>query len=353
MDRLSVLIFSRDDASAVQGLIKSLDGLADEIVIVDSSAGAQRSRLERLCRGYGRKVMLHTAVALGYPDPLRMYGLHRCSNRWVLLIDTDERVSEALKRDMKEIISADSASAFAIRRSEPVRKGEIARLYTWQIRLFRKDRVEFTGLVHEQAMVRGTLAQLDSSLYTLQHARGIGGKAPAEYSKMAMFERLSYDGYNNKIMDYISKLVMGSNRTSGDGQGGIVAAIMVAYERLLSRNPNEEISDFDYFCYFWMRNISYSLIRGEYMGALLAVNNAYIELKAVRGFKEADRSGEAFEISKIINKIGIIKFLGLDKDATVEALNRKYGGSAHGQGVQLLQRLLLERYRKGKIESNK
>jgi len=348
-----VLIFSRDDASAVRGLIKSLDGLADEIVIVDSSAGAQRGRMESLCKPYGRRVKLFHAVALGYPDPLRAYGLHRCSNRWVLLMDTDERVSEALKRDMRGIIGADSASAFAIRRSEPAAEGERARLYTWQVRLFRKDRVEFTGLVHEQATVRGRLARLDGSLYTLQHARGAGGRAAAEYSKMAMFERLSYDAYNNKVIDYISKLLMDSGRTSGAGQDGMVMALMSVYERLLSRNPNEEISGFDYFCYFWMRNIFYSLIRREYMGALLAARDAYRELEAVRGFRGEDRSGEAFGISRIINRIGIIRYLGLDRDATVEALNRKYGSSAQGQGIQLLQRLLVERYRKGNGRSNK
>jgi len=347
MTGLSVLIFSRDDAAAAAGLVGDLRGIADEIVIIDSSRGAQRSKLERLCGEYGGWIKLYRAVALGYPDPLRMYGLHRCSNRWVLLIDTDERVSGAFGRDMKHIIGgAGGADAFAIRRSEPMREGERAKLYTWQIRLFRKDRVEFTGLVHEQATVRGRLARLDGGRYTLQHSRGIGGDAPAEYSKMAMFERLSYDSYNRKVMDYVSKLLMGSSR-----KGGRVMAIMRIYERLLSRDPNAEISGFDYFCYFWMRNVFYSMIRGEYMGALLAAHNAYSELEAVRRFRRDDGSGEAFEISRIINKIGIIKFLGLDKDAAVEALNRKYGNSA--QGIRLLQKLLLERYRKGKGRLNR
>jgi hypothetical protein len=341
MSGLSVLVFSRDDASSVEALLEDLRGIADETVIIDSSGAPQHRRIERLA---GPKVRVYHAVALGYPDPLRMYGLHKCRGRWVLLIDTDERLSQQLKDDIRDIIDAESADALAIRRSEPFAEGEATRLYTWQIRLFRRDRVEFTGLVHEQAMVRGRLGKLDSNIYTLQHLRGAGGKSPLEYSRMSMYERMSYSDYNVKVMDYMSKLSMGGDRSAESISAHIVRAAMLSYERLLGRQMEEEITHMDYLWYFTVRNIFYAIIRKESGRLLGSFSDARKELEAIRRAQLQDRSGEAFEISKRINRIGIIRYLGLDIDANVEALNRRYANSR--QGIELLQRLLVERYRK-------
>ncbi|MDE1833578.1 MAG: hypothetical protein KGH58_04130, partial [Candidatus Micrarchaeota archaeon] len=229
-------------------------------------------------------------------------------------------------------------------RSEPIVDGERPKLYTWQVRLFKRDSVTFTGLVHEQAMVKGRLGRLDGDQYTLQHIGELTGNSAAEYSKMAMFERLSYSAYNEKIADYAFKLSIGTRGDDRSGPSNVARSAMLLYERLLSRDMDSEISDLDYFCYFWTRNIFYSLMRREYLGVLYAAANAHMELEAVREFRRADRGGEQFAISRIINKIGIIRFLGLDKDRNVEALNRRYRGSR--QGIGLLQRLLLEQYGK-------
>ncbi|MDE1811152.1 MAG: hypothetical protein KGH66_03860, partial [Candidatus Micrarchaeota archaeon] len=178
--------------------------------------------------------------------------------------------------------------------------------------------------------------------YTLQHIGELTGNSAAEYSKMAMYERLSYEGYNSKIADYVSKLGMGDRSGTGDA----IRGLMLGYEKLLARDMDSEITDYDYFWYFYARELFFSAIRGEYANALRAPISAYSEMKMTRKLREDDRSGEAFGISRIINRTGIIKFLGLDSDSRVEALNRRYGNSK--QGIQLLQKLLVEQYRKTK-----
>lgn len=91
MQKLSVLIFSKNDAHKAIGLIEDIYGIADEIVLVDSSESAQRNTiLNAKRRNKLGKLRVFYAVALGYPDPLRMYALSKCKNEWVLLIDTDE-----------------------------------------------------------------------------------------------------------------------------------------------------------------------------------------------------------------------------------------------------------------------
>ena len=91
MQRLSVLIFSRNDVDKALDLIQDLYKIASEIILMDSSNKEGKERLlkrkEKLELG---KVRIFNVVALGYPDPLRMYALAKCKNEWVLLIDTDE-----------------------------------------------------------------------------------------------------------------------------------------------------------------------------------------------------------------------------------------------------------------------
>ena len=62
----------------------------------------------------------------------------------------------------------------------------------------------------------------------------------------------------------------------------------------------------------------------------------------VKEWKSESDSEEVFEISKILHKIGVIKFLGLEKDSTIIYLNKKYKSGK--QGEELLMKLLKDRY---------
>ncbi len=58
--------------------------------------------------------------------------------------------------------------------------------------------------------------------------------------------------------------------------------------------------------------------------------------------KKRPDSAKEFEISKIVNDIGITEFLSLDKESTIVSLNEKYGKKK--QGIDLLIKLIIERY---------
>ena len=118
MADFSLLIFSRNDIDEALGLIRDMYKVSQEIVILDGSDESEHARLvkekKRQCLD---KLKIHKVVALGYPDPLRMYGLSKCSNEWVFLIDTDERISSEFKSNIREILGR-GADAFAIKRYE-------------------------------------------------------------------------------------------------------------------------------------------------------------------------------------------------------------------------------------------
>src|SRR5579872_6812702 len=121
MNKLSLLIFSRNDVEAAVNLASSMYNIADEIVMIDSSDAKNRKFLhDQATRLQMTKLKIHYAIALGYPDPLRMWALKKCKGDWVLLLDTDENPSKKLRDDIKSIISNSGADALNIKRYEEV-----------------------------------------------------------------------------------------------------------------------------------------------------------------------------------------------------------------------------------------
>ena len=344
MNKLSVMIFSRNDVEKALDLAQSLYAVADEILLIDSSDPQNDKKLrDALKKQRLSKLRLMHIIALGHPDPLRMYALKKCRYDWVLLIDTDERLTDELRADIKKIISRAKCSAFAVKRNEEVFRGKRNSFYTWQIRLFRKDHVEFRGLSHEQALVRGATDKLDGD-YGIDHVvelknLGIG----AEYSKIQKFDRLSYGMYNDMMMEYISKLVMPTSRSAEDtGLGRLTKSLLLAYERLAFRRQGQEISNFDYFMYYFMLHSAVMVKKRDFLGIFRLIPFELSRLKQISGWKEEPDADEIFEISKIINRIGVTKFLELDKEETIKELNRKYKDKR--QGMDLLMALIKEKY---------
>ena len=281
MQGLSFLIFSKDDAEKAMELIDDVYSIADEIVLVDSSGEKQRDMiLNRIKWHRLSKLRVFYAVALGYPDPLRMYALSKCRNDWILLIDTDERLSDGLKRDIRSIMRDAGCSAFDVKRYEG--KGA----YTWQTRLFKRKKVEFRGMVHEHAIVDGKRRRLTDADYYMEHRTELmkHGRmyAPRDYIDMRMFSA-------HPLLDYLPDIYLFLTSFSTD--------FLRSMEMLRRRRKK------------WIARTDYKEIR---------------------------------EISRVINKIGIIKFLRLDKEEVIDYLNRKYGDKR--QGTELLIDLLKNKH---------
>ena len=282
MQKLSVLIFSKDDVEKALGLIKDLYTISDEIIVIDSSNRKQRSRfLSEKKRLKLNKLRLFYAVALGYPDPLRMYALSKCSNEWILLIDTDERLSEGLKHDTGEIIQKTRCSAFEIKRREGSGNS-----FTWQTRLFRKSKVEFKGLLHEHAVVDGEVCKLYSKDHYMEHRTELMKHSrmyePRDYMDMRMFDA-------HQLLAYLPDVYL------------FITSFSIDFLHSISTLRTKRRQ--------WAAREDYAEIR---------------------------------EISKEINTIGIIKFLGLDREEVIGYLNRKYGNRK--QGIGLLINLLKKRH---------
>lgn len=352
MKGLTLLIFSRNDIDKALGLIKELYETTDEIVLMDSSDKAQRKDLREKAKNL-KKVRSFYTVPLGYPDPMRMYGLTKCRREWVLLLDTDEKLSEDLKKEVNGLINSTDADAFAIRRLEEASGQKAKGSYvTWQIRLFKKDRVSFSGLRHEQAVVKGKLLRLHDDKYYMSHLEEVRGSTDSESIKLRSFdERLSYQTYNKRFLEYLAKFSVPKGDVKETALGKFFMSSLLLYQRIGRKKPESEVSNLDYFALNMLKEIGFTL-NGRPLGRMLDVIPYNVaRIKTIKEWKASENARESFEISKIINRIGIIKFLDLDKESTIKRLNRLYKDKK--KGIGLLVELLYEKYEKQNREHNK
>ena len=140
---ISAALIVRDEEKFLAGCLDSLDGLVDEIVVVDTGS---TDRSKEIAAAQGAHVFEHQ-----WRDDFaeaRNYAIDRALGDWILYIDADERV-RPYDRGRLERELADSSLCVATVRFHP-RTGFTA--YP-EHRLFRRDpRIRFRGAIHETIM---------------------------------------------------------------------------------------------------------------------------------------------------------------------------------------------------------
>lgn len=137
----TVIILSRDEESNIRHAIESVRPYFADIVVVDSgSADATPS----IVRAYGVRLFLHPAASLS--DQVR-WALTNCDIKtdWVFRLDADERVSDVLLSELRQLLPALPATCHGVVVKRRIvfmnRWIRFGGLYpNWQVRLWRKDK---------------------------------------------------------------------------------------------------------------------------------------------------------------------------------------------------------------------
>jgi hypothetical protein len=175
------------------------------------------------------------------------------------------------------------------------------------------------------------------------HITELKGASNQQYGKMEMFERFSYETFNRRILDYAFKATMPAQRDfKKTSLGKALYGALRFYEAVTLRKSDEEISSLDYFTLRMLRDLAYQIKMQNLAGALGVFSNTSEYVKKMNEWRDEKDSGMVFEISKEIERIGLIKYLRLDEDRIVDELNRKYAGKR--QGIDLLIELLKKRH---------
>jgi len=224
---------TRNESAKAGELLRDLVGVVDEVVLVDSSDEWSIKDLEEPLKAFGHSHVLRLPP-LGLAELYRSYALSKVCGEWVLLLDSDERINDALKRDIRRIVTESSADALMIQR-QPVdeSRGETPSgsqgIPWYKTRLFRRSRAQFFGLVHEQPTVRGSIRSL-----------------PPEYK---MIHYVNSKTYWSKARRYIKlDVLLGRWRYDRFGQdSSLIRWGLGLYVKLRGKRLSDEVSPFDLY----------------------------------------------------------------------------------------------------------
>ncbi len=162
--KISTVIITYNEEDRLSDALASLQGVADEIVVVDSYSA---DRTTEIARAAGARVWQNRFEDYGRQ---KNFAMEKAAHEWILNIDADERVSPELKRAVSDLKGKDvpgSVSAFAIKR-KTFYLGRWIRHSGWypdrKVRLFRKSAATWQGRVHERLSVNGDVANLPGDI---------------------------------------------------------------------------------------------------------------------------------------------------------------------------------------------
>lgn len=148
-NKLSVTVITYNEEAKIHDALASVKW-ADEIVVVDSYS---TDRTVEVCKGFTDKVYFKEFIGFG---GLKNLATDMASHDWVLNLDSDERVTDELRREIEAVLSGDpDADGYAIPRKNYF-LGRWVRHCGWypdyrSMQLFHRKRGRFTDdLVHER-----------------------------------------------------------------------------------------------------------------------------------------------------------------------------------------------------------
>ena len=340
MEKISCLIVTRNQPDNLINLVKHVYPIVDDIVIVDSSdernLSELRSGLKRL-----RKARIFYAAPLGYEEPYRMYGLRLAKHDWILSLDAGQMLNPRLKHDLRKIIHENKGFMGFMIRQDNFLDGK--RTYSesygirvgrndWQVRLFRKSKVFFRGMVHESPDLGGEwISPLGKE--RLVHV------LPESYNFIQNHEEGDFE---YKIMKCM-KLEMFEGRQSY-GSVRLPSQLrkpFLLYGKAKGMNKDWELSKRDYFIHERLYTILNNPDRAEIFRPL----PYYFRRKVETIFTADERLKTlSFEISNDIKRVGgVIRYLKLDRMKTIETLNRK-SKVTKLKGIDFFVELLVEEF---------
>ncbi|MCP4873339.1 MAG: glycosyltransferase family 2 protein [Proteobacteria bacterium] len=170
---LALCMIVRDEADMLPGLLASVDGLWDELCVVDTGSN---DGTRQLLRDAGAKV-----VELPWEDDFaaaRNASLELATSDWILVLDADERVSPELAASLRAVLEVPEVGAASLRVRSDFDGGH--HRDSVLLRMFRNEGIRYRYRIHEDctpsvaAMLLSTgriPAVLDGTLEHLGYTR--------------------------------------------------------------------------------------------------------------------------------------------------------------------------------------
>ncbi|MFZ2053628.1 MAG: glycosyltransferase family 2 protein [Candidatus Aminicenantales bacterium] len=161
---ISAVLITHNEERRLEGALKSLAGIASEIVVVDCRS---TDETVKIARRYTDRVFERAWT--NFADQ-KNFGNGQASYPWILSLDADERISPELCRELFELKKKEpDVDAFSIPR-KVYYLGRWIRHSGWypdrKLRLFGKEKARWEGeYVHEKLVVTGRAGKLNGCIH--------------------------------------------------------------------------------------------------------------------------------------------------------------------------------------------
>lgn len=164
---LAVIIISRNDEDVIEDAIKSVNGFAKEVIVIDSNINDTTSKI---CQKNGAKVIKHPFK--NFSDQ-RNYGILHTATQWVLYLDSDERLTREFKEEVEGLVKNHEEysphGGYFINR-KTFYYGQDWHFQDHVQRLFLRNRfIEWIGVVHETPKIKGEFGYVNAPIIHLTH----------------------------------------------------------------------------------------------------------------------------------------------------------------------------------------
>lgn len=239
MERISVVINTYNAERYLREVLSSAQAF-DEIVVCDMESTDSTTEI---ANEFGCKVVLFPKGDVSICEPARNTAIQSASNPWVLLVDADELVPQALRDYLYSHIKGNpDASALDICRQNRFMGKPATEGCDRQLRFFRKDRVYWPPTIHSRPVIEGSVEKMPADkkdMYLIhldnptiaERVRKLDNYSTQEVEKRINRSFGCGSLLFRPIWAFIRTLIL--RRGCRDGRRGIVRAQLNAFYQLL------------------------------------------------------------------------------------------------------------------------
>jgi len=240
MNTISVLIQTRNEEKYIEDCITSAKLLSTDIVVVDMES-TDKTRTIALDHG----ATVASFPFSHYVEPGRAYGIQQIKNEWVFILDADERMTEDLAEEIKEIITKTDKTYFKVPRKNMFGGKKWLTHGGWwpdeQMRLIKLSTFKsWPKEIHSTPIINGEMGYLKEAFLHFFH-----GNIEEMVKKTLIFENIESDllFHANKpvkiptfFRKYFGELFRRLIQKRGylDGRVGIMESVYQSYSKTIT-----------------------------------------------------------------------------------------------------------------------
>jgi glycosyltransferase involved in cell wall biosynthesis len=168
VNRLSVCLIAQNEQENLSRVLRSVQGIADEIIVVD---GGSSDCTPEIAREYGARVVVRPFT--NHADQ-KNFAASLASQDWIFLLDADEELSDELKESVR--LWKANEPRFAVYEMPRLTWYlgawiRHSRWYPdWQRRIYRRNQAHFDGAIHSALRYHRKIGRLRGNLlhYTIR-----------------------------------------------------------------------------------------------------------------------------------------------------------------------------------------